>query len=197
MRSVVGRLQQEGDRVLESLVSGWEEERRVGRMVSDLPKPSLFSCRRFCSTKPVLNSDLFFASPSQTQLTATLTSPPIRSSHQPTVQPSSLSATLSSTHLPSLPNAATSLLNTYNPTRRVVSATSPSSTAAEEDTGPDPREIDKVLGELTGMAGRWGLYRRFLWGRLRVSLKTIDPRLSRVSTTRIELTNPSCPFVFS
>lgn len=34
MRSVVGRLQQEGDRVLESLVSGWEEERRVGRMVS-------------------------------------------------------------------------------------------------------------------------------------------------------------------
>ncbi|KAL7411046.1 COG4 transport protein-domain-containing protein [Mrakia frigida] len=131
-RSVVGRLQEEGDRVLESLVSGWEEERRVGRM-----------------------------------LTATLTSPPIRSSHQPTVQPSSLSATLSSTHLPSLPNAATSLLNTYNPTRRVVSATSPSSTAAEEDTGPDPREIDKVLGELTGMAGRWGLYRRFLWGRLR------------------------------
>lgn len=35
MRSVVGRLQQEGDRVLEGLVSGWEEERRVGRLVSD------------------------------------------------------------------------------------------------------------------------------------------------------------------
>ena len=47
------------------------------------------------------------------------------------------------------------------------------STPAEEDTGPDPREIDKILGELTGMAGRWGLYRRFLWGRLRVGLLSL------------------------
>lgn len=32
----------------------------------------------------------------------------------------------------------------------------------------DPREIDKVLSELAGMTGRWGLFRHFLWDRLKV-----------------------------
>ncbi|KZO95834.1 COG4-domain-containing protein [Calocera viscosa TUFC12733] len=36
-----------------------------------------------------------------------------------------------------------------------------------EDGGPDPREIDKVLTEAAGMAGRWGLFRRFLLDRLK------------------------------
>ena len=33
----------------------------------------------------------------------------------------------------------------------------------------DPREIDKLLSELAGMVGRWSLFRRFLYDRLRVS----------------------------
>jgi hypothetical protein len=36
MRTVVGRLVGEGDRVVRSLIEGWEEERRVGRLVSVL-----------------------------------------------------------------------------------------------------------------------------------------------------------------
>jgi hypothetical protein len=34
MRAVIGRLQAEGDRVVRNLIEGWEEERRVGRLVS-------------------------------------------------------------------------------------------------------------------------------------------------------------------
>lgn len=34
MRVVVVRLQAEGDKGVKSLVEGWEEERRVGRLVS-------------------------------------------------------------------------------------------------------------------------------------------------------------------
>lgn len=37
MRVVVGRLQAEGDKGVKSLVEGWEEERRVGRLVSSIP----------------------------------------------------------------------------------------------------------------------------------------------------------------
>jgi len=37
---------------------------------------------------------------------------------------------------------------------------------ADETT--DPREIDKVLTEAAGMAGRWGLFRKFLSENLRV-----------------------------
>lgn len=36
MRVVVVRLQAEGDKGVKSLVEGWEEERRVGRLVSRL-----------------------------------------------------------------------------------------------------------------------------------------------------------------
>ncbi|KAG8889941.1 hypothetical protein FRB98_001987 [Tulasnella sp. 332] len=35
-----------------------------------------------------------------------------------------------------------------------------------DDEGPDPREIDKVLNELAGMAGRWSAFRKFLCERL-------------------------------
>ena len=37
MRVVVVRLQAEGDKGVKTLVEGWEEERRVGRLVSRLP----------------------------------------------------------------------------------------------------------------------------------------------------------------
>lgn len=47
MRVVVVRLQAEGDKGVKSLVEGWEEERRVGRLVS------AFLCP-VCSAKIVL-----------------------------------------------------------------------------------------------------------------------------------------------
>lgn len=37
----------------------------------------------------------------------------------------------------------------------------------EEDI-VDAREIDRVLTEVAGMAGRWSLFRKFLYERLRV-----------------------------
>ncbi|KAG8949049.1 hypothetical protein FRC00_008335 [Tulasnella sp. 408] len=40
-------------------------------------------------------------------------------------------------------------------------------TQVSEDDGPDPREIDKVLTEVAGLAGRWALFRRFLTERLK------------------------------
>lgn len=39
--------------------------------------------------------------------------------------------------------------------------------SADEDP-VDPREIDKVLTEVAGMAGRWSLFRKFLYNRLQV-----------------------------
>lgn len=39
---------------------------------------------------------------------------------------------------------------------------------ASDDDAIDPREIDKVLSELAGMAGRWSLFKKFLMERLRV-----------------------------
>ncbi|KAG9013015.1 hypothetical protein FRB94_004408 [Tulasnella sp. JGI-2019a] len=38
--------------------------------------------------------------------------------------------------------------------------------AMADDEGPDPREVDKVLNELAGMAGRWAAFRKFLCERL-------------------------------
>jgi hypothetical protein len=37
----------------------------------------------------------------------------------------------------------------------------------------DPREIDKVISETAGMAGRWSLFRKFLLERLQVRFTTI------------------------
>jgi len=45
------------------------------------------------------------------------------------------------------------------PIRRVVSA-------AEEDV-VDAREVDKVLTEISGMGGRWGMFRKFLYDRMK------------------------------
>jgi hypothetical protein len=35
-----------------------------------------------------------------------------------------------------------------------------------DDEDPDPREVDRVLTEVAGMAGRWALFRKFLFERL-------------------------------
>nr|XP_019049350.1 hypothetical protein I302_03136 [Kwoniella bestiolae CBS 10118]OCF28280.1 hypothetical protein I302_03136 [Kwoniella bestiolae CBS 10118] len=89
MRTVVGRLVGESDRVVRNLVEGWEEERRVGRLVSpEIPHYDL-------SLRPV--------------------------------QPVAME---------------------------------------EEETGPDPRDVDRVLGELVALGGRWALFRRFVWSRI-------------------------------
>jgi hypothetical protein len=36
----------------------------------------------------------------------------------------------------------------------------------EEESGPDPRDVDRVLGELVALSGRWALFRRFVHSRL-------------------------------
>lgn len=51
--------------------------------------------------------------------------------------------------------------------RRVASQMSQMSAPQDEDT-IDFREVDKVLTEAAGIAGRWGLFRKFLFDRLRV-----------------------------
>ncbi len=40
--------------------------------------------------------------------------------------------------------------------------------AADDEDAVDPREIDKVLIEVAGMSGRWGLFRKFMHDRLKV-----------------------------
>ena len=37
------------------------------------------------------------------------------------------------------------------------------------EEGVNPRDIDKVISEVAGMAGRWNLFKRFLVDRLQVS----------------------------
>lgn len=156
MRPVVARLQAEADRVVEGLVSGWEEERRARR---------------------VLNS-LRVASANASSSKSTAWDGKVGS---PTASAAS--------HLSALPTAASSLLQTYSRTRIVSGSTPtptpPSGQAGEDEGGPDAREVDKLVGELSAMAGRWGLYRRFLWSRLRVrpllstSLSPSEPRKPR------------------
>ncbi|KAJ6611757.1 COG4 transport protein-domain-containing protein [Mycena sp. CBHHK59/15] len=48
-----------------------------------------------------------------------------------------------------------------------------SSVAPDEDV-VDPREIDKVLSEVAGMAGRWNLFKKFLSENLRENSQTKD-----------------------
>lgn len=64
------------------------------------------------------------------------------------------------------------LSETSNAVFHTLQATSPvmrrqpSNMSAAEDEGPDPREVDKVLTEAAGMAGRWSLLKKFLIERL-------------------------------
>lgn len=43
--------------------------------------------------------------------------------------------------------------------------------ALPEIEGPDGREVDRLLGELAGMHSRWGLFGRFVNGRVNVSFR--------------------------
>lgn len=45
-----------------------------------------------------------------------------------------------------------------------------SASTPQEEDAIDFREVDKVLTEAAGMAGRWALFRKFLFDRLRVCL---------------------------
>ncbi|SPC61777.1 related to conserved oligomeric Golgi complex component 4 [Ustilago sp. UG-2017b] len=47
-----------------------------------------------------------------------------------------------------------------------LAAGSTANSSFDEPSGPDGREIDRILTELAGMSSRWGLYRRFLQSRL-------------------------------
>lgn len=167
---MVGRLVAESDRVVRGLVEGWEEERRVGRLVG-APLLSL------CAQAEVV---LCIWVRSTTQISETKQSrfplltnpqllPPLFPSLHTQAQPQlSLSALATSTtsHLPNL-STASNLLQSYarpggtsTPTPGVVVP------PVEEEPGPDARDVDKVLGELVALGGRWALFRRFVYGRL-------------------------------
>lgn len=80
--------------------------------------------------------------------------------------------------LANLPGAATSLLAQYagaGPKKPLahteeVPGEQPDG-LEEEKTGPDPRDVDKIVGEMITLSGRWALYRRFVWNRLNVSIR--------------------------
>lgn len=44
-----------------------------------------------------------------------------------------------------------------------------SASVLAEQQGPDPRDVERVLGECTALSSRWALYRRFVWDRMVVS----------------------------
>jgi hypothetical protein len=53
----------------------------------------------------------------------------------------------------------------------------------EEKTGPDPRDVDKIVGEMITLSGRWALYRRFVWNRLNVSIQGNEAALELLKVT--------------
>nr|XP_019014836.1 uncharacterized protein I206_00923 [Kwoniella pini CBS 10737]OCF53617.1 hypothetical protein I206_00923 [Kwoniella pini CBS 10737] len=145
MSTVVGRLVGESDRVVRGIVEGWEEERRVGRLISDT-KQSRFPLLHNPSLLPPLFLSL--ANPGAQQLSL---------------------ASLANTTTAALPNlsSASTLLQSYaQGGKKGVSQAASPVTFEEEETGPDPRDVDKVLGELVALGGRWALFRRFVWSRV-------------------------------
>lgn len=151
MRTVVGRLVGESDRVVRNLVEGWEEERRVGRLISETKQTS-FSLLSQPNLLPPLFSSLVNHSTGQMTLSALASS--------------------TTSALPNLSSTAGNLLQSYTKGgQRQVPAPSPSPAppVEEEEKGPDSRDVDRVLGELVALGGRWALFKRFVWGRLGVS----------------------------
>ncbi|WWC99798.1 hypothetical protein V866_006706 [Kwoniella sp. B9012] len=145
MRTVVGRLVGESDRVVRNLVEGWEEERRVGRLISDTKQSSF----------PLLHNP-------------SLLPPLFASLNNPAVQQLSL-ASLANTTTAALPNlsSASTLLQSYaqGGKKGIHQPVQPVS-VEEKEEGPDPRDVDRVLGELVALGGRWALFRRFVWSRI-------------------------------
>lgn len=76
-------------------------------------------------------------------------------------------ATTTTSHL----SSASNLLQSYAPgAKRPHGSASPAPPPQlEEDPGPDSRDVDRILGELVALGGRWALFRRFVWGRIAVS----------------------------
>ncbi|KAK4683669.1 conserved oligomeric Golgi complex subunit 4, partial [Tremellales sp. Uapishka_1] len=145
MRKVVGRLVGEGDRVVKSLVEGWEEERRVGRLIAET-KQSRF---------PLLTNPALL--------------PPLFSSLANTAAPQHTLASFANTTTAALPNltTASTLLQSYAPGAKKQPVTGTQTPVQEEEAnGPDPRDVDRVLGELVALGGRWALFRRFVWSRI-------------------------------
>lgn len=143
MRTVVGRLVGESDRVVRNLVEGWEEERRVGRLISET-KSSRFPYLSNSAALPPLFSSL-----------ATV--------------PGSVPGTqISLSSIANTTSNVASALQSYAPgVRKTATSTGPPPTPVpDEETGPDPRDVDRVLGELVALSGRWTLFRRFVHSRL-------------------------------
>lgn len=154
MRTVVGRLVGESDRVVRNLVEGWEEERRVGRLIGDT-KQTNFGLLSHPNLLPPLFSSLL--NPTTGQMTL-----------------SSLASSTTSA-LPALSTAGNLLQSYTKGGQRAPAPTQSPTPVEEEEKGPDSRDVDRVLGELVALGGRWALFKRFVWGRLVVSL----PRCSR------------------
>lgn len=145
MRTVVGRLVGESDRVVRNLVEGWEEERRVGRLISDT-KQSRF---------PYLSNSAAL--------------PPLFPSLAPAPGATSVPGTqISLSSLANTTSNVASALQSYAPgVRKTATATGPAPTPVpEEEPGPDPRDVNRALGELVALSGRWTLFRRFVHSRL-------------------------------
>lgn len=137
MGKVVARLVRESDRVVQRLVEGWEEQRKVGRLISDT-KASAF---------PLLSNPALL--------------PPLFPSLASTAGQLSLAGLANTT------SNISSALQSYAPRVKggVTSVSTP--VLPEEDQGPDARDVDRILGELVALGGRWALFRRFVFSRLR------------------------------
>lgn len=166
MFTVLNRLQSEADRVIRSLIEGWEEERRVGRLISETGT-SKFSYLK----NPIQQTGAALASLTLNAGVGT-----------------GLAALSSAQQgLANLPSAATSLLANYagqkqrqeemlsQQQQQALQAEREKERQKEEEEGPDVRDVDKVLGEMSALSGRWALYRRFVWSRLVVCRLDFPP----------------------
>jgi hypothetical protein len=153
-RTVVGRLVGESDRVVRNLVEGWEEDRRVGRLISET-KQTPFTLLSQPTLLPPLFTSLL--NPATGQMTL-----------------SSLASSTTSA-LPTSLSSAGNLLQSYTKGGQRAPAPTPSpAPVEEEEKGPDSRDVDRVLGELVALGGRWALFKRFVWGRIAVSSLVSD-----------------------
>lgn len=164
MSAVVGRLVGESDRAVKNLVEGWEEERRVGRLIGDTKSSSF----------------LLLSNPSLL--------PPLFPSLLPSNANPITLATLANSTTSALPNlsSASHLIQSYTHGGRKSSpapahSRTPSQAGGQqehEQEGPDPRDVDKVLGELVALGGRWALFRRFIWSRIAVSTSLFGSKVT-------------------